>query len=136
MKDNGQKPNLEGGIDMSDSVETRLDDIFKPVHPKKEFEPCFFEFPPIIIDQPCDNRPRLYWQAADPVNGFVWIANRGRCVMKVCIEQAGKPPLIDHIAPGQTKLFSSEHLKGLSVECVGCEPVKCCGEAKLLVKCQ
>jgi len=147
MSDNDQKSSSKGGSDVSadtqkpsvevaDSSNTRPDSgSCKPSHHPKKCD-CYFELPPIIIDQPCDTQPRTYWQAADIVKGFVWIVNKGRCTMKVAVAEAGgKPPLTDTILPCQSKLFSSDSLMGFAVECCGCDPVKCLGEAKVIVKC-
>ncbi|MBP2663623.1 MAG: hypothetical protein H6Q71_1571 [Firmicutes bacterium] len=96
---------------------------------------CFFELPLITIAQPCDAQPRVYWQATDDVDIFIWINNKGHCTMKVLLAEAGcKSPITDTVLPGQTKLFSSNCLRKFAIECCKCESVKCLGIAKFFVK--
>ncbi|MBU2704199.1 hypothetical protein Ga0466249_005353 [Sporomusaceae bacterium BoRhaA] len=123
---------------MSDSVEasTSLNSIFKPTL-RNNCQPTFFELAILNIDQcPCDGQAITYWQAADPINGFIFIANKGHSVMKVTITQSdSRPPLTDTILPCQSKFFSSTLLTGFTIECIGytCEANKCIGEAIIML---
>lgn len=140
MYDNDRESNLERGNDTSDSVESRTEvGSFLNSAMKPRCQSNFFELAILNIDQPCDNKPRAYWQAADPINGFVFIANKGRCAMKVIIAQFGdRSSLIDTILPCQSKLFSSTQLMGFMAECIPsvCDPnvnLKCLGEAIIIL---
>ncbi|MBP2663630.1 MAG: hypothetical protein H6Q71_1578 [Firmicutes bacterium] len=127
---------------MSDFVEalTALDSNFKPAM-RANCQPNFFELAILNIDQcPCDSEAITYWQAADPINGFIFIANKGHFAMKVTITQSdSRPSLIDTILPCQSKFFSSTLLTGFTVECIGCsinctfEASKCIGEAIVML---
>ena len=137
MSETEKKANSDKNISPSDLVKARTEAGYGKssiCHPQA-CDSCFLELPPIIIDQPCDTQPRVYWQATDDVDVFIWINNKGRCTMKVLLAEAGcAPPVTDTILPGQSKLFSSNCLKKFAIECRECEPIKCLGIAKFFVK--
>jgi hypothetical protein len=137
MSETEKKANFD--ISPSDRTEAGYGkpSIYSHPHPQTG-DSCFFELPPIAIDQPCDSHPRVYWQATDDVDAFIWINNKGRCIMKVLIAESGcTPPITDNVFPGQSKLFSSNCLKKFAIECCECEPVNvnCLGIARIFVKC-
>ncbi|MBU2700154.1 hypothetical protein Ga0466249_001246 [Sporomusaceae bacterium BoRhaA] len=138
MFENKQKPTLKGSIDSCNSFNcyTEPESCKSPIHTlPRTCNSCFLELPPIIIVQPCDTQPRIYWYATDKIDSFIWVVNKGCCIMKVLIAEAGcKPPLTDTILPGQAKLFSSNCFKKFAIECCECRPVKCLGMAKIIVK--
>jgi len=140
MYNNVNERNLERGKDTSDSTKVRTEVCsFLNSAMKPRCQPNFSELAILNIDQPCDNKTRTYWQAADPINGFVFIANKGRCAIKVIVSQFDdRTPLIDTILPCQSKLFSSTQLKGFMAECISnvCDPnenLKCLGEAIVIL---
>jgi len=140
MYDSDKESTFKKGNDTSDSMEARTEVCsFLSSAMKSRCQSNFPELAILNIDQPCDNKARTYWQAADPVNGFVFIANKGRCVIKVIIAQFGdRTPLLDTILPCQSKLFSSTQLKGFMAECIPnvCDSsvnLKCLGEAIVIL---
>jgi len=139
MYDDDNESNWKSDNNTSDSMEARTEVCsFLNSAMKPRCQSNFFELAILNIDQPCDNKARTYWQAADPINGFIFIANKGRCAMKVIIAQFGdRSSLIDTILPCQSKLFSSTQLMGFMAECIPsvCDPIdlKCLGEAIIIL---